>query len=161
MIKPNLGQLFNAGDLRVMPKGQIVIYEGDPITNLWYLTEGYVKVYSILETGSERIIFIYSPGDVFPITSYLSGSGITRYFYECMTEVKARRINPEYLRDKVKDNLELGESLIHYADSMNQQFIQRIDMLAAASAKHKIIALLDFLVKKTGSNEPKIGRAHV
>lgn len=137
-------QLFVNGRVRRLPRGQIVIYEGDPVTNLYFLAAGYVKVYSILASGSERIIFIYGPGDMFPITSYLSGAGVTRYFYECLTEAEMRLIAPEYLRNKIKDNLELGEALMQYANFMNQQFVARIDMLAAAGAKYKIIALLEF-----------------
>ena len=144
-------QLFASSILRKLPKRQIIIYEGDPIENLYYIVNGYVKVYNILNTGTERAIFIYGPGDIFPFTSYLTGSDSARYFYECMTEVEMRITTPEALERKVRGNFELGEALIHYTNSVSQQFLSRIDVLAVNDARRKVIAMLVFLADKTGS----------
>ncbi|MBI4033519.1 Crp/Fnr family transcriptional regulator [Candidatus Saccharibacteria bacterium] len=146
-------ELFGGSILRKLPKKQIVLYEGDPIENLYYIVNGYVKVYNILGNGTERTIFIYGPGDIFPFTSYLTGSGLARYFYECMTEVEMCVASPENVEAKVRGNFELGDALIHYTNSVSQQFLSRIDILAVNDARRKVIALLAFLVDKTSDGD--------
>jgi CRP/FNR family transcriptional regulator len=149
----NVYGLFESSPLRASTKGQILIYEGDPIRKLYYIITGYVKVYNILDNGSESIIFVYGPGDIFPFTSYLSGSGAARYFYECMTDIKFKSIMPKEFELKVKDNIKAGEALINYTSAVGEQFIQRIDVLSVNSAQRKVIALLAFLIDKTGSKD--------
>lgn len=145
--------LFDNAHTRHFPKGQIVIYEGDPVRRLYHIDSGYVKVYNILASGTERIIFIYGPGDMFPLTSYLSGFGITRYFYECMQPAKLRVMEQDQFERKLKGNLVLGEQLIDYSYRINQQFVQRIDALSVNDARRKIIALLAFLLSKVGDSK--------
>lgn len=151
MPQKPLEELFAASSLKNFPKRQIVIYEGDPPDNIYFIAEGYVKVYNILGSGAQRIIFIYGPGDVFPLTSYLSQAGVVRYFYECITPVKLRILPAGELEKLIQNNISTGESLIRYTYSVNQQFFQRIDTLAAKEAKRKVVSLLLFLVSKTGT----------
>lgn len=146
-----LDELFASSPLRRFPRRQIVIYEGDPPDNIYFITEGYVKVYNILGSGAQRIIFIYGPGDVFPLTSYLSQAGVVRYFYECVSDTQLRVLPAGELEKKIKDDISTGESLIRYTYGINQQFFQRIDTLAAKEAKRKVVSLLLFLVSKTGT----------
>ena len=149
-----IADLFEGGIKREYQKSQVLIYEGDPVHSLHYIESGYVKVYNILNSGSERIIFIYGPGDVFPLTSYLSGSNIMRYFYVCMSPVTIRAIPSEDLEQRIKHDLNVGETLVGYTTSVNYQFIQRIEILAVNDARRKVVALLAFLVKKTGMGTP-------
>ncbi|HEX5394933.1 MAG TPA: Crp/Fnr family transcriptional regulator [Candidatus Saccharimonadales bacterium] len=135
---------------RKLPKGQLLIYEGDPIDHLYYIVSGYVKVYSIMISGSERTIFIYGPGDLFPFTSYLTSSSNARYFYECMTEVEIYAMTPANFEKKVRGNFTIGEALVHYTNMVSQQFLARIDVLSVNDARRKIIALLAFLIDKCG-----------
>jgi CRP/FNR family transcriptional regulator len=148
-----LSDFFAEGNIKKYAKNEVIIYEGDPIRSLFYIESGYVKVYNILNNGSERIIFIYGPGDTFPLSSHLRGSRIVRYFYVSMSDVKARSIEPAKLEHQVKNDLMKGEVLVKYTSNINQQFFQRIDILSVNDAKRKIVALLAFLLIKSGSRE--------
>ena len=152
-MKYQIAELFMTGRTRNLPKGQVIIFEGDPADTLYYIIEGYVKVYSILHTGVERIINIEGPGDFFPLTSYLSGSGVVRYFYECMGEVKLQIISAEKLRDKIKGNFDFAQMLVNYSNLKQQRFLQRIDILSVNNARRKVVSLLAFLLEKTGKPE--------
>ena len=153
-MEPNIIQaLFSNARLRKLPKKQIVIYEGDPVECLYYIISGYVKVYNVLGGGVERTIFIYGPGDMFPFTSYLSGAGAARYFYECMTETEVYTIAPSKLEQKVRDHFEIGEAVINYTNNVSQQFLRRIDILSVNDARRKVIALLDYLVSTVGTSD--------
>ena len=150
MNPADIQSLFTGNVLRKLPRGQIIIYEGDPIESLYFIVKGYVKVYSILMSGSERTIFIYGPGDLFPFTSYLTSSASARYFYECMTEVEVYADTPSNFEKKVRGDFAMGEALINYTTSVSQQFLTRIDVLSVNDARRKVIALLAFLISKAG-----------
>ena len=151
--------LFKSASDRHFPKGQIILYEGDPVNRLYQIDEGFVKVYNILANGTERIIFIYGPGDMFPLTSYLSGFGVARYFYECMKEAKVKVMNLAIFENKIKGKPELAQEMIKYSYLTNQQFVQRIDMLSVNDTRRKIISLLAFLLAKAGDKSGKLNLA--
>jgi CRP/FNR family cyclic AMP-dependent transcriptional regulator len=146
---------FNTAPAKIFRKKQILIYEGDPLSNIYYLAKGYVKVYNVLSSGAERVIFIYNPGDVFPMNSYLSRTASARYFYECLSDVEARLLPAERLAQYIKDNVQLGEALIKYTLDMNQLFLQRIDDLGVSGAKSKVVSLLSFLASRTSDTSVK------
>lgn len=151
-----LQALFDKSQTKRYPKGQILIYEGDPTDNIFFVKKGYVKVYNILTSGVERIIFIYSQGDIFPLTSYLSGARVARYFYECMTETEVSLINAETLGQRLHNEIEVGEALLYYINSSNQEFFRRIDILAVNDARRKVVALFAFLVNKLAAKGMKV-----
>jgi CRP/FNR family transcriptional regulator, anaerobic regulatory protein len=144
-------RLFADLPMRTLSRGQILIYEGDLVQNIFYLADGYVKVSSLQVNGSRRTIFIYTPGDAFPLTSFLSGAGVTRYFYECMTDVELKVMPQKKFQELIKGNLEVGEELIAYTYKLNLQFVDRIEILSAHSARHKVASLLAFLAAKAGT----------
>lgn len=151
IIDFDVADLFKDSPSREYKKDQVLIYEGDPVSSLFYIEKGYVKIYNIINSGSERIIFIYGPGDVFPLSTYLSGSLIMRYFYVSMSDVEVRAIPADRLRSRIRNDIEVGEALVAYTNTINSQFLQRIEILSVNDARRKIIALLAFLVKKAGS----------
>ncbi len=144
-------KLFKNLPTRQLSRGQILIYEGDPIDNIYFLVKGYVKVSNILVDGANRTIFVYAPGDAFPLTSYLSGVGIARYFYECMTDTEVKVMPQKKFQNLIKGDLELGEQLITYTYALNQQFTDRIETLTARSARQKVAALLAYLAGRAGT----------
>jgi len=153
MDQIRLADLFRDGVSREYQKNQVLIYEGDPVLSIYYIESGYVKVYNILNNGTERIIFIYGPGDVFPLSTYLSGSKIMRYFYVCISRVSTKTIPAIQLEERIKNDINVGETLVSYTNSINQQFFQRIEILSVNDAERKVVALLAFLVKKAGSKD--------
>jgi CRP/FNR family transcriptional regulator len=148
-----LSDIFEGEHGKKLMKGQIIIYEGDPITDLYYIRGGYIKVYNILSNGARTTIFIYGPEDIFPLRTVLSGSTAARYFYESMSEVELMSVSVQRFTSKIINNLEDAEQLIKYTTYINEQFTQRIDMLAVNDAKRKVVALISFLVGKLGSDE--------
>jgi CRP/FNR family transcriptional regulator len=149
-----LSDFFTGGNIKNYAKNQVIIYEGDPIRSLFYIESGYVKVFNIINDGSERIIFIYGPGDIFPLSSHLRGSRMVRYFYVSMSDVQVRVIDPAKLEKQIKNDILKGEVLVNYTNSINQQFFQRIDILSVNDARRKIVALLAFLLIKSGNHLP-------
>lgn len=154
--------IFDKVKSQAIRRGQILLYEGDPISRIFEIQEGYVKVYSLeIDHQTKRTIFIYGPGDMFPMTSFLSGAGMTRYFYECMTDSVLKVMPQADFQASVKNNLERGAQLMSYATETNHQFLDRISALSAGGASAKVVDLLEFLLTKAGGervgDEVKLG----
>ena len=85
-----ISNLFQTARLKNYPKNQLVQYQGDPMTDIYMIKAGYIKVYTILETGDTRTLFILGPGDVFPVafsTTLDWSSYKLKYFYQCLTDM--------------------------------------------------------------------------
>lgn len=146
-----IDELLKTAQVRKVPKGQILIYEGDPITNLFRIIDGYVKVYNAQPGNVRRIIFIYVPGDMFPLTTFLSGIGVGRYFYECMTPCQLAIMPQDKFQASIRGNIAAGEELINHTMEIGQQFMERISALSSHSAQRKVISLLKYLVERAGA----------
>lgn len=67
-----------------------------------------------------------------------------------MTDVVVKRQRQDKFQQAIRGNLELGEELISYTYSLNQQFIERIETLSAQSSRAKLLSLLYYLSRKIG-----------
>jgi CRP/FNR family transcriptional regulator len=109
-----------------------------------------------MTSGAERIIFIYGPGDIFPLTSYLSGAGVARYFYECMTDAEVQMIPAQTFGQKLHDEVAVGETLLYYINSVNLDFYKRVDILSVNDARRKVVATFAFLANKLDVDADKV-----
>jgi CRP-like cAMP-binding protein len=142
-------KLFKGQATKNLPKGDVLIYEADQVKKIYYILNGYVKVYTVVNTGAQRIVYIYKPGDVLPLTTYLSGSHIARFFYECLTPATIRSMSIKKFNEKVEGNYELGEALIQYTTSTDRQFLRRVnEMVSNSDNLSKLMLLLNFLYQK-------------
>jgi CRP/FNR family cyclic AMP-dependent transcriptional regulator len=149
--------LFKGARARNIPKGKIVIYEGHAVDKIYYILSGYVKVYTIVGTATQRIPFVYQAGDVFPLTTFLSGGGIARFFYEAMTPVRALCVTSKKLESKIIGNLELAEELIGHTSAIDEQFIRRVnDLVGVKDPLSKVKNLLIFLSGKEGPTSTSV-----
>jgi CRP-like cAMP-binding protein len=149
-----LQELFTDKRLVSVAKGKVIVFEGHNINHIYLIASGYVKVYTIAGANLQRIPYIYKSGDIFPLTTFLSGSTIARFFYEAMTPVQVQAITSRQLENKVKDNLELGEELIRYTTRMDEQFIGRVnELISTDKPLVKIKNLLMFLVRKENTRK--------
>jgi CRP/FNR family cyclic AMP-dependent transcriptional regulator len=149
--------LFKSCRTKNLVKGRLVLYEGNEVENIYYIVSGYIKVYTVVNSQEQRIIYIYKAGDVFPLTTYLSGSNIARFFYECMSPVELKAMTSKRFEEKAEGNYELGEALLQYTTSIDQQFLRRVnDMISTSSALEKILSLLNFLMNKFGTGKDQM-----
>src|SRR5687768_6306054 len=86
----NLSSFFGEQPARHYRRNQIILHQDDPLTFMYYLKKGYVKAYSILESGDELTVFILGPSDVFPrpssIDTVKDGYRL-RHYYETLSDV--------------------------------------------------------------------------
>ncbi len=149
-MSANLSDFFRDGVIRSYPKGQVLFYPDDSVAQLTYLKSGYVKAYNLLDSGEQRILVLYGPGDVFPLTTFLSGSHVIRFFYEAMTSIEALLLATSDFTRQLSNNMAGAESILRYLSIMDQDFTTQLSAWGGKETKDKILGLLAFLIRKTG-----------
>ena len=58
--------------LKILPKNDIVFFEGDTGDSCFYVASGLVRIFSITDSGKESIFFLRRPGELFGLSEVLN-----------------------------------------------------------------------------------------
>lgn len=150
-----MDQLFTESNKRSYSKGQILLYQGESSNNLFQIKSGYVKVYDVTAHGTEKLILILGPDDVFPLIWNFDGDEDMHYFYETFTDAELSVADRSGLLELIEKDHELTKHLLDYFVKRSQQLLSRIDCIEATSAKHKIAQVYEYLADSLGTEVVK------
>jgi CRP-like cAMP-binding protein len=103
-----------------MRKGTIIFNEGDPVSHLYFIQEGYAKAYRISEEGKDTMNYITGPGYMLGFRTLLAKDGSAQYSAEALTDLVVYTLTHEEYLQSVALHPELLVDLIHaYADRLN------------------------------------------
>ncbi|MDD2822864.1 MAG: Crp/Fnr family transcriptional regulator [Candidatus Daviesbacteria bacterium] len=130
-------------------KGEIVIRVGENPSNVFFIEEGYIKVYSLTESGEENLHFIYKPFEIFPIV-WMFSEKASQVFYETMCSAKLRKASKDAFLEFSKINSDVMFSLMEYTTDILHAFFERIHNLGLTNSYPRIITRLLLLAKRLG-----------
>ena len=148
-----IDKLFEGGRPRSYPKAQLVHYEGDPMTHIYLIREGYLKAYTILDSGDTRTILILGPGDLFPLAFSASldwQNYKIHYFYQTLCDTKLLSLPSEVLKQHIDGNNEMMGTYVNYLTASNQAIMRQLEIMKNKKAIDKVALLLPYLVSKAG-----------
>jgi CRP-like cAMP-binding protein len=148
-----IDSLFQHAREKKFPKNQIISYQGDPLTAVHLIREGYLKAYTILDSGDTRTMFILGPGDIFPIAFSLTmdwNDYQIRYFYQSLTDAVLLLVDHEQFRKTVESDPKMTSAYMSYMSASNQAIMKQLEAMKRKTAKDKIMLLLPYLVDKIG-----------
>jgi CRP/FNR family transcriptional regulator len=132
-------------------KRSILVAQDAPLDSVYLITKGYVKVYDIDSTGAQRIISIFAPSHVLPI-SWLTLPPDTEalYFYAAMSQVECYQVPVAELEDLLND-----PAMCRFImDILVRAYINhasRIQNLESSHAAERIKFILYYLVQRLGT----------
>jgi CRP-like cAMP-binding protein len=143
---------FSKGRRLSYKKGDVIQRANETPRGVYFLTEGYVKEYSLAKNGSEHFHLVYGPGQLFSIIwAFL---GITQVVNrEAFTDAVVYRIDADILKKELTRDpafaLEVQQLL------MQQIFIlkTRVENLAFDNAYDKIAYRLLYLAGTLGEKQ--------
>ena len=143
-------QLFRQGQLLTYGKGNIILGNEETANGVYYISTGYVKIYSISDSGSQLRHIIYGPCELFPLVWAYLGAERDLVFYEALSECTLWRISRAWFLRWVK-----SDSALCYAVSMQlaQQFrfySDRVDNLEYKKASDRVAYRLLYLASRFG-----------
>lgn len=148
-----IDSLFRNGRQKKFPKNQIICYQGDPLTSIHFIKEGYAKAYTILDSGDTRTMFVLGPGDVFPIAFSLATSWEDhqiRYFYQSLSDIVLALLEHERFRKLVESDPHMTNAYMAFMSASNNAILYQLEAMKHKTAKDKVLLLLPYLVDKIG-----------
>ncbi len=140
-----LAPLINAAKLRVYPRGQIILYEGETPTDVYIVKSGVVKVHDIDDQGNEKILHILKAPSLFPLAYFMHGDQETQSFHTSLTEVELYVLPQKQATEILKGNSELAQHLIEWFALETHELLVRLSSMEKSTTRDKLIAVLKFL----------------
>lgn len=130
-------------------RGEIIIRAGDAPPGIFYLTKGYVRVYSFSRSGEELTLIIFKPGDIFPV-SWAINNVASGYFVESMTEAALWRVPREEFLEFVRDKPEILFELTRRMMVRLLALMRRMEHLVFGNAHSKVASIILICAERFG-----------
>lgn len=148
-----INQLFTDGRPKTYPKNQLIHYQGDPLSRIYLVKSGFVKAYTILESGDTRTILLLAAGDIFPLafSSTMDWSDYKiNYFYQSLSDVELTVLPSETLMAQLRENPAAMNTYMAYLSASNEVIMSQLEVMKNKKAIDKVCMLLPYLISKSG-----------
>lgn len=146
-------RLFDNSRVKTFPKNQLIHYQGDRLATVYLVKKGYVKAYTILESGDTRTILLLSRGDIFPLAFSATMDWADyqiRYFYQSLTDAELQVLPSGELHDRIVSSRELSNTYMSYLAASNELIMQQLEVMKNKKAFDKVLLSLPYLIEKSG-----------
>lgn len=155
-LSPPLAPLLKNVRSKLVPKGQIIFYQGDRTLDVYVIKSGIVKLHDIDEQGNEKSLHLVKSPGIIPF-AFFSGENIpVRWFYTALTDCELYVVPQKKLLSSMKANSELTLQLMNWFSQEVHELLTRLSSLGKTNARDKLLAALKFLVT-SHSNEQRNG----
>ena len=146
---------FKSGRRRSYKKGEIILRPGDIHQGIYFIEEGFIKVFGYSKDGIQHDHIFYQPGDLFPLMWVFRD--ITRsVYYEAMTPAVLRLKPKDEFIDFIKLNNTVLFKLVEYATALFFSYADRIDNLLYSNSLEKVA--YRFLSLASGYGKEQAGK---
>lgn len=122
-------------------KGRLLLSANQITDYVSYIKSGYVKMYSISESGKELILNIFKPGTYFPALTLISEQN-NDFFYEAFTDVELINVTKDNFLDFVGREKDVYRDLTRRIFSGMNRILVRMSYLLSSNAKKRVAAAL-------------------
>lgn len=150
LIQKSLEKFFLKYKKIVLPPKEIILDEGQAPSGVFFISQGWVRLYSICSKGNEITFHIYDPGSYFPMEQIL-GDVKHSYIYESVGSVILYECPKEDFLKHVKKNPEILHDLIKRLTSGTFKLLSRIEMNSGYSASQKVESAVIYLSRHFGN----------
>lgn len=151
--------LFLDSRAKHYPKNQLIHYQGDPLTQIYMVKSGFIKAYTILESGDTRTILLLAAGDIFPLAFARSmewGDYRIRYFYQTLVDSELLVMPASRLFEHLQNDQNYMNAYMTYLSASNEAIMSQLEVMKNKKAIDKVCMLLPYLISK-GGTEVKSG----
>lgn len=124
----------------------------DDLNRIFYLNQGFIRLYTVSKDGSELTLHIFSPSSIFPILWDKKPN--SEYYFESLTPVEVysygREKLKQFIAEKPAANLEIIRQLTFFSEST----IRKLEFKIFGDAYQQVVAIILNLAECFG----KVGR---
>lgn len=120
---PNFTEFFQKFSKKApvhIKKGTVLFNEGQTLDNLYFIKEGFVKLYRLSDEGREAIIYLYGPGQILGVRALTSEDESAKHYGEAITDLKIMTISRKNYFEAVSMHPQYLVDLLHiFIDRLN------------------------------------------
>ena len=146
---------FKEGTISHATKGDVIVQGNEEPSGVYLVRSGYVKAYSISQTGQQNLLLIHGPTEIMPLPWALDGPQKVGIFYEAMSDVTLLKTSKDGLRQAMGQNGWLTEQILRQLVNTFTVYAQRIQNLGYRLPRERVIACILDLATRFGANDGK------
>lgn len=132
--------------MRPVRKNQIILYQGEAVTNMHIVRTGIVRAYSILSNGNEVVVAMFGPNDYFPVGALYGVAPASLFYYETMSDGQLESMTvPEFVEYITHEEDEIVRGSRRYMGAL-----LHVNALGQATAAEQLAHTLRYLVLRFG-----------
>lgn len=133
-------------------KGETILLKGDKPRGMYIVESGLVKVYTITNSGDERLVTIARDEEEFPVGLSVGLIDRAQYFYEAFTPCRVRIVPPhEFLEYTLSDREVMKRRLVRVIGLLLATHA-RVNALEQSRASDKIAETLFYMAGQFGTS---------
>jgi len=148
----NIDLLFSNSRPIFYKRRQVILRPEDTPTGVYYLKKGFVRLYTVSESGEELTLIIFKSGNFFPVMWAINNRQNIEYL-EAMTEAEVWRVSREtfleFLKQHPEMQFEVTRSLLARLDGL----LERIKYLVFGNAYQKVASMLVICGERFGEKK--------
>lgn len=147
-----INEFFRTGQPTYVRKGDLIIGIDPEPKGVYFVDTGFVKAYSITDSGEEFLHIIYQHGEIFPfIWAYRRKN--PDLYYEALNQTLLWSVTREQFTQFVKSNSNGGYELARQMAQQLQVINDRLDNLEYKKSSERIAYRLLFLAGRFGKKQ--------
>ncbi len=146
---PEIARLFKGKRPVYFRRKETVIRAGDEPQDIYFISKGFVRVYTVLENGRDLTLTVYGPGSYFPLIMAFSDME-SEYYYEALGEVGLFRIERKVLAEFVLQRPEVLLSLMKRTLLGLSGLLNNLELMFSGSAENRVAGTIFLLAKRFG-----------
>lgn len=134
----------------IIKQKTILFNDGDPLERLYFIQEGFVKLYRLSDEGKETTIYACGPGDVLGLRSLTSKDKYAKHSAEAMTNIKVITISHQEFFSIVAENPQYLVDLIHLYLNRLIYTETRLEAFITADTTTRVTIFLNYFANRFG-----------
>ncbi len=153
-VKTKLSNFFEKGKTINYKKGEVIIRSEDTPQGVYYVKDGYIRTYALLEDGREVVLNISQRGAYFPV-AWAIGSHPNHYYFEALSNAVVQRVSQQAMLGFLTVNPDVLFELIKYITDCQDRLLIHIEKVLSGTSKQRVIAMLSILAGHFGEENKK------
>lgn len=150
-LRSKLEAYFENHKLKHYKKGEIIMRPGDQPNFIGFIKNGYVRMYTLSESGQEITIQFFKP--VLYFTIIFANSGMAnRYYFEAITPVEIYQAPINEAMEFFRSHSEINRALMNIVMVSMLDLIDQMGSLLSGNAYNKVASMI---VSLTNNKQPK------
>jgi CRP-like cAMP-binding protein len=139
--------------LRTFLKGELLLSPGDDTDKLLIIRDGAVKLSSVDEAGSERLLSIAGRYDVVPTERLFHPVVNVQYFYTAFSDGSAYTVDKKDFLDKAAKDPNILGQIARGLSEHHDDLLSRLNGVEQSHLRMKILFMLDALCTKFAASD--------